>query len=132
MIIVNELTPQELKLIAEARQEHGNKIYGDRDEFRDGSLDMSEECLDIIDILNRRTKWLIKNNIQSKEINYLTNCIVENTLKTIADIQLYDKYIRQEGYKVDDKNGGERLGLDYLEYLREIEKANKAHNIEGV
>lgn len=125
MIIVNELTPKELKLIAEARQEHGNKIYGDRDEFRDGSLDMIEECLDIINILNRRTKWLIKNNIQSKEINYLTNCIVENTLKTIADIQLYDKYIRQEGYKVDDKNGGERIGLDYLEYCKTAAEAHE-------
>lgn len=122
---VMDLTAQELRLLGEARQQHGNEIYGDRDQLRDGALDMIEECLDIVNILNRRLKWLLESNISNEKIGYLTNCILENTIKNMADIQQFDQEIREAGYIVDDSNGGERLGFDYLEHCKLAAEAHK-------
>ena len=132
MIIVNELTEKEIKEIRLARQAFGSEIYGDRDQFRDKSADMLEEALDILNILDRGLKWINEAGEMAIPVNHSALRIKAITKKLISEIQNFDWLIREYDCEVSDINGGNRIGFDYLEYLREVEKANKAHNIEGV
>ncbi len=125
---VQDMTQEEFLELCKSRQEWGSKKYGDNDKFRDTSKDLLEEIADIVNIKNRRLMWLNKldnftdkgrTEILCKQIEILSNELfhLAKELDKVLPVQV----------EIFD-----RLGFDYLEYLREIEKANKAQNIEGV
>lgn len=112
---VCDLSKRDLERIRNARQEHGNKIYGDRDKYRDGCLDMVEEVLDVKNILNRRMFHISSDIKKDKyglwEYYYEINKQCDNLLETFKE---FDNYIRNVGIEVDDTNGGTRIGLDKI------------------
>lgn len=125
---VQDMTQEEFLELCKLRQEWGSKKYGDNDKFRDTSKDLLEEIADIVNIKNRRLMWLNKlDNFRDKgrtEILCKQIDILSNELFHLA--KELDKVLPVQVEIFD------RVGFDYLEYLREIEKANKAQNIEGV
>jgi len=122
---VHELTDEEIEAIRKARAEWGHKKYGDRDQFRDGAADLLEEALDILNILDRRLKWIEHDKKMCSEIFSKSVEIKDLTERLIWKIQYFDKTIRLAGYEVSDENGGERIGLDYLEYAKTAAESHK-------
>ncbi len=115
---VHELTNEEIQSLTEARADWGHEKYGDRDELRDGSIDMLEEIMDIQNILDRRLLWINKENKNNKEITIISKSINQLAMELTLKVKKFDKAIRENGYKVNDSNGGERIGFDYLEYCK--------------
>lgn len=111
---VHKLTDEQIEKLTKSRADWGHEKYGDRDEFRDGSLDMLEEVMDIINILQRRLMWLDKQGLVDDAVRHIALSILEGTANVIFDIQDFDKIIRVNGYQVNDTNGGERIGIDKL------------------
>ena len=131
MIKVCELTNEEIEEIREARQTWGSQKYGDRDQYRDTAKDLLEETLDIKNILNRRLFWLEKEKNKDLKIDIAATEILILYNNMIEAIKNLDNALRVAS-NVTDKNSHQRIGFNYIEHLREIEKANKAQNIEGV
>jgi len=119
------LTNEEIETLREARAIWGHKKYGDRDIYRDGALDMLEETCDIVNILERRMKWIEEGGISNTTINSVSRDIKQLVMEINMKIQKFDNVIRFNGYQVDDSNGGERIGLDYLDYCKTATQAHK-------
>lgn len=109
---VHKLGFSEIEQIREARAEWGHGKYGDRDEFRDSSIDMLEETLDIKNILNRRIMWIEKNKNMTLEIDIAKTNILINYNRMIEAIQEFSLAIDKSNYIVDDSNGGTRIGIN--------------------
>lgn len=111
---INEIENETLFKLGKERARLGHLKYGDRDQFRDGALDMMEEVLDVINILDRRNKWVNEANVGSLETLETSVEIFRTCEVLIEKIKDYDKAVRVAGYEVDDKNGGERWGIEIL------------------
>ena len=123
MIEINKVTDEQIQKHREARASWGHEKYGDADKFRDGTLDMMEETADVINIMNRRLKWVNEwiLEVGNKEVGaQMLLAKQSNNIKEIVKdlniaIKDFDESLRHLGYPIDDRNGGERIGLEHLQ-----------------
>lgn len=82
-----------------------------------------EETADVINIMNRRLKWVNEwiLEVGNKEVGarMLIAKQSDNIKSIVKDLNIaikdFDESLRHLGYPIDDKNGGERIGLEHLQ-----------------
>ena len=103
---VKDMNLVHLKQLCKTRQEVLGKKYGDADKTRDTSKDLIEEISDIINISNRRWKWINESEIiTTEERNILAEKIhkLQNQARILfLDVVDFDKAMKKTDYIEDD------------------------------
>lgn len=106
MIKVKDMSMEDFDDLCGARQEWGNKKYGDADKFRDWARDVTEEIADVINITQRRIGWLDKSDIKFPKKELTVKSLFEVQVKAINIldfIKFSDKLIKESGYVETDE-----------------------------
>ena len=98
-MLVKDMDDKDFIDLCRARQEWGTKKYGDADKHRDCCRDLTEEIVDVVNIVNRRKQWIYRM-IESGELE-ISDQILDNIEKHI-EVIIHDMYIAFEDIKALD------------------------------